>query len=459
MLSIFENVMPGSPAETIMIFLFATAIGICILLTFILLRRTLRKRYFRRLDQRRQFILDNWDRIVSGEIPPKDWFSDKIDREIVEETLLDRIGEAKVEQIFCLQNLARESGLLDWRIQEVRRRKGWTRRVSISALGRMKLPDGIPALSEALEDPRDETVADAVQALGQVGTPEAAQLIMRQVSPRSQQCTPQTVQIALAQCFRSNPHLLLDEVLKADDFLRPILARVLAEVADKRITGNLLELVKDPLAEVRASAARVLAAARPACALNALSMLAGDREWFVRLRTAAAIGDLQDRHGIPLLVNALCDRNRFVRLKAASALITFRGEEERVMQLAMQTGDRYAVQALVSELERSGRLPEIVNRLALDFGRVATESVLLVALQNGSTHLLADLLLNHPERRVRARLAGILARSGDVSLIEYLGRINMPDLEMRQQRMLRWIISKLRKSGATLYGSQEAIPA
>jgi hypothetical protein len=148
-----------------------------------------------------------------------------------------------------------------------------------------------------------------------------------------------------------------------------------------------------------------------------------------------------------------------VRLKAASALVNFRGEEERIMHLAVQTNDRYAVQALVSEIERSGRFPEIVNQLASGFGRPATESVLLTALQNGSTHLMADLLLKHPDRRVRARLAHLLARSGDVDLIEYIAQINTPELEPHQQEMLCWIISKLRKTSEALNANGEAVSA
>ena len=193
--------------------------------------------------------------------------------------------------------------------------------------------------------------------------PRAGEVILQWISGQPAQCPPQTLQNALLNCYRAHASLLLGRALKSDDAIRPILARVLAEIAGARMSGDILALAADPLAEVRASAARVLALVRPHYALHALARLAGDDEWFVRLRAVVAIGDLGERRGVPLLILALCDSNRFVRLRAATSLIRFRGEEERILQLAMQTGDHYALQVLVSEMERSGRIPELVNTL------------------------------------------------------------------------------------------------
>jgi HEAT repeat protein len=459
MQSIFKALPVSSPAEIVTISLIATAIGIGLLISFILLRRVWRKRYFQRRDQRIQYIRNNWQKILSEEIRVTDWFLSKTDREIVEEILLDRLATAETIELQSLQKFARHSGLMDRRIHQVRKSKGWKKRLALIALGRMQLPESIPALSEALQDPSDETVVGAMRGLGQVGTPEAAQAILRQVSRKPQQCPPQTVQSALAQCYRSDPKLLLSEVREADNVLRPILARVLAEVADRRLTGDLMELALDPLAEVRASSARIIAVVKPSYALNILSMLASDLEWFVRLRAAVAIGELGERRGISLLVNALCDRNRFVRLRAASQLISFRGEEYRVIQLAMHTEDRYALQALISEMERSGRLPEMINDLAVNAPNQAIELVLLAVLQSGFPSILADQLLNHPDRRVCTRLARLLAQSGDAALLEHLAQIHKPDLRLGQQRLLSWTITHLKATILAHEAVKEAVPA
>jgi HEAT repeat protein len=375
----------------------ATVLGIGFLLMFIMARRAVRHRYFRKRDLRVQFIRQNWENIVSGRSRVLGWNSRSIDREIVEEILLDRLEVAQADETRSLQELARRSGLLDRRIREVRRSRGWAKRGALLALGRMRAPEGIPALTQALNDSHEEVVIDAIQALGRVGTPRAGEAILNRMAAKPVQCPPQAVQTALLNCYRTAPQELLDKVPSAADTQRPVLLRVLAEVATPALTGDLLMLAADPLIEVRASAARIIAVVRPDYALNALSLLAADDEWVVRLRAVVGIGELLERRAIPILIKSLCDTNRLVRLRAASALAGFRGEEERILQLATQTGDQYALQALVSEIERSGRIPDLVTGLADDTRRRAVESDLLAALQNGSTHILTDLALNQAD--------------------------------------------------------------
>jgi hypothetical protein len=411
-----------------------------------LARRAARRRYFRRRDARVQLIRQSWEKIVSGEIPAGDWFFDPIDHDIVERITLDRIEIADVKERRCLLNLIRRSGLLDQRILGVRNSRGWSKRQAILALGRMRTPESIPALVEALTDSHDEVVVDAIRGLGQVGTPKAAEAILQRLSMKPVQCPLQTVQTALIHCYRIHAQTLLGKVLEADDVQRPILARVLAEVATRRTSGDLLLLTADPLAEVRASMARVLAVARPHYALNALSRLAADEEWFVRLRAVLAIGELGERRGVPVLISALCDSNRLVRLRAASALVRFEGDEAYVLQLAMRTGDRYALQALVSEMERSGRIPDLVRGLSVDARRPVIESALRAALEGGSVRILTDLLLNHSDHRVRGHLARLMARSGSSALLQHLEQVEATLTSRRQKRLLRWLIANLREA-------------
>jgi HEAT repeat protein len=430
-----------------------------LLLIFILLRRTYRKRYFARRDQRVQFLHDNWEKILNGDIPIRDWFTRNIDRTIVEEILMERIANARADEIRPLQDLARRSGLMENRVGQVRHGRGWTRRLALIALGRMQLPESIPALSEALHDRNNEIVVDAIRSLGQIGTPEAARPILQQISQKPHQYPQQVLQAALANCYRSDLQMLLLEVMEAKDDLRPVLARSLAEVATDKLSGDLMRLATDSLAEVRACAARIIAAAKPAYALNILSLLAGDSEWFVRLRAAVAIGDLGEKRGIPLLVNALCDRNRFVRLRAASELLSFRGEESQIIHLAVQTEDRYALQALISEFQRSRRLPEMVNNFADKAQQPAIESVVLTVLQNGFAAILTDMLFQHPDVHVRKRLARLLAKSGESILLAYLQQMNLQELDSRQRKLLHWVTSQLENKSRFRDTFREAVSA
>ncbi len=442
----FNQIQLQSPAHLLLLVLAATVASIGCLLLFILLRRAARQRYFRRRDQRVIFLQRNWEKIVSGETPSWRWFHDRLDRSIVEDMLLDHLDKASGEEAAQLQKLVLSSGLFAKRVREAQASRGWAKRHALIALGRMRMPEGVPALAAAMKDPDDETVVDAIRGLGQIGNLEAAEAILQGISARKVECPPQTLQTALVGCFRSDSDALLDRALAAPDAQRPMLARALAEVASRHMAGDLLTLAADRLAEVRASAARVIAIARPHYALDVLSLLVSDEEWFVRLRAVVAMGELLERRSIPILIRALCDSNRFVRLRAASALVGFQGEEERILRLAMETGDSYAIQALVSEMERSGRIPELVDGLSDAVHRPVIEPTLLAALRNGSMRILTDLLLHHPQRLVRAHLARLLARSGETTLLQHLEQIDLPLANHQQQRRLRWVISRLRES-------------
>jgi HEAT repeat protein len=444
--SIFEPVRFGDPAAAVFDALTATIVGIFCLIAFILARRAIRSRYFAHRDRRSQYMREHWDAIVSGEIPAATWFFDPVDQQLVEGIVLDRMEVAEPEELGRLVAFVRRSGLLDKRIREVRLVRGWRRRQALLALGQMRCSESIPALAEALRDADDRLAVELVHALGQVGTPRAAEAILERFAQRPTGCPEQVLKTALLSCYREDPQALFARALEADDSMRPVLARVLADVAQPGMSGDPLVLVTDPLAEVRASAARLLAATRPEYALLPLTRLAADKEWFVRLRAVVALGDLEERRGIPALIRALCDTNHLVRLRAAASLVKFDGQEAQVLELAMRTRDKYALQALVSEMDRSGRITDLVDRLADDEERAAAEPALVAALEGGATQMLADLLLHHPNRRVRARLARLMAASPAAGLLELLEELEAVLAAPGERRVLRFVISRLRRA-------------
>jgi HEAT repeat protein len=95
--------------------------------------------------------------------------------------------------------------------------------------------------------------------------------------------------------------------------------------------------------------------------LPALHSLASDPEWFVRLRAVVALGQIESIGKIKILLRALCDANRHVRLRAAWALAQMEPHLEQILEDVVATKDEYALQAFVSELERSGAIEKIVS--------------------------------------------------------------------------------------------------
>ncbi len=436
------------PASYVVHAIVASAIGMALLLGFILWRRAYRRSQIRQRGERTLALRKQWEGILDGRIRAETWRFDPLDRDIVESILLDRLEVAPPPECERLLKCLRFSGLLDMRIYEARQQRGWRRRQALVCLGRMHAPEGIPALAEGLEDPNPKARLSAVRGLGNVGLPEAAVPILDHVVRGQLRIPILPVQNALLSCCRSRPSLLLSYVLHADDSVRPLLARVLGEVASPELGEELLLLASDPLPEVRASAARALAEVGPPLALTALANLVRDEEWFVRLRAVVALGRLEDPRTIPSLVEGLCDSNRHVRLRAAWALARLDAHLEEILELVMDRQDRYALQALVSELERSGVILELVDSLTDPARRAAAERILLVVLRAGAQRLLLDALVRHGYWRVRLAVARLLARSGESQLIPQLEQLAAATMSRRQQRITRWLLGQLRVESA-----------
>jgi HEAT repeat protein len=157
--------------------------------------------------------------------------------------------------------------------------------------------------------------------------------------------------------------VLINYLEHSDGPVRELLARVLGELASPDLGEELLVLATDSLPEVRASAARALGNTNTPYSLPALHSLASDPEWFVRLRAVVALGQIENIGKIKILLHALCDANRHVRQRAAWALARMEPQLEQILEDVVATKDDYALQAFVSELERSGAIEKIISGL------------------------------------------------------------------------------------------------
>ena len=435
------------PAQYVFGALVVTGVFIGLLLVFILVRRMLRRRYLEQRDCRTLVIRKQWDALVAGTYSPTQWRFDAMDRDIVESILTDRLDVCPPEEATQLMRLLRTTGLLDTRIHEARTLRGWDRRHALVSLGRMRAPEAIPALAEALDDPNAETRIAAVRGLGRTGLPRAAEPILERLRFDTLQVPERPLLNALLNCCRSGPAVLVPYLRFADDRFRPLLARLLGEIATADLEEDLLLLASDPLAEVRASSARALARAKPRLALTALGNLAGDEEWFVRLRAVVALGALEDPRTIPVLIETLCDQNRYVRLRAAASLAALEGHLEEIIQQVLRTRDRYALQAFVSELERTGTLPRLVEALTDPARQGYAEDALLGALRAGTQRHLLDAMARHPQAKTRKAVARLLARSQEQRLVPALERTAATSRNRREQRLSRWLLAHLSEGG------------
>ena len=362
--SVFKEIAKLGAAGFVLEAILVSLLGILLLVGFIVLRRWYRARYFHKRNQRTVALRSQWDDILCGKIPAKDWRFNALDCDIVESILLDSIEMSPADQLPPLLDCLRVSGLLDMRIYEARTSRGLKQRTALLALGRTRAMEAIPALAAGLDSRLRETRIAAVRGLGRTARMEAAIPILDRVVTGQFDAPERSLKNALVNCFRSHPEILVNYVEHTQGAVRELLARVLGELASPELGEELLVLASDVLPEVRASAARALGNTNASYALPALHSLAADPEWFVRLRAVVALGQIENIGKISILLRSLCDANRHVRQRAAWALARMEPQLDQILEDVIATKDDYALQAFISELERSGAIAKIVSGFA-----------------------------------------------------------------------------------------------
>jgi len=363
MASAFNGIEKLGPAGLVLQAILVSLLGIFLLVGFIVLRRWYRARYFRRRNDRTVALRSQWDEIISGKISAETWRFDPLDCDIVESILLDSIEMSSADNLPPLLECLRVSGLLDMRIYEARTTRVWKQRTALLTLGRTRAMEAIPALAEGLDSPLRETRIAAVRGLGRTARMEAALPILDRIVTGQFDAPERSLKNALVNCCRIHPQVLINYLEHSDGPVRELLARVLGELASPDLGEELLVLATDSLPEVRASAARALGNTNTPYSLPALHSLASDPEWFVRLRAVVALGQIENIGKIKILLHALCDANRHVRQRAAWALARMEPQLEQILEDVVATKDDYALQAFVSELERSGAIEKIISGL------------------------------------------------------------------------------------------------
>ncbi|HKW88701.1 MAG TPA: HEAT repeat domain-containing protein [Candidatus Acidoferrales bacterium] len=386
MTSGFKWLVFGPAALVVKAILFSLG-GILLLVAFILARRTIRRRYFDKVNALTFFFQQHWNGIVEQKLPIAFRKQDKLEREVLEGMVVDRLERASPEEIERLVAFLRTTGLLDARIVEARKLRGWRRRKALVALGRTRAPEAIGVLAESLESRDFETRTAAVRGLGRAALPEAGEAILRCLSERGLEVPAPALQNALLSCCRARPGLLLTFQRRTSGEACELLARVLGEIATPELGDDLLLLAEDSRPELRASAARALDRSKVPGAFEALEKLARDPEWFVRLRAVTALASFSNPRALQILLNSLCDINRYVRLRAASGLVKQQPEILEILHQVVATRDSYALQAMISELERSGAFTRVLEILRRPGGRDEAAAVLENALEAGLAEL------------------------------------------------------------------------
>jgi HEAT repeat protein len=385
--SLLHWINASAAAFVLRAILFSLA-GILALIASIVARRKIRRRYFDRLADADFYVRQHWDEIVAGEIPGNEWREVHRDTEAIITQSLDRMESADAGEGEKLLDFLRRTGLLDRILMEARKLRGWKREAALVRLGRTRAPEAVASLVTALDDPSPETQLAAVRGLARTGLGSAGEAMLDRVVAGDLALAGTSLMNALIACTRANPRVLLPYLHLARGPVRELLARVMAEVASVALGDDLLLLASDALPEVRASVARALGHADFGFAFPALAQLATDGEWYVRLRALTSLGQFRETRALPILLRGVCDANRHVRQRAAEALAHV-PDPIAVLSEILETGDSYALQSMIAELDRVGEFEKVLEMLesAKSTGTQGETRRLLQALETGAEGL------------------------------------------------------------------------
>src|ERR1700730_10330099 len=125
MASAFDTMRRYGPATFVVKAIIAAILADVLLLGFIFLRRAYRKRHFVKRDARLMEFRSKWDALLSGQVPYDSWRTNSFDCRVVEEMALDAFEVARSDESMRLLRFLRASGLIEKRIFEARKHRGW----------------------------------------------------------------------------------------------------------------------------------------------------------------------------------------------------------------------------------------------------------------------------------------------------------------------------------------------
>jgi HEAT repeat protein len=299
------------------------------------------------------------------------------------------------------------------------KRMGWRTVEAVRILARADHPESYPALEQLLANDDEEVTAAAATILGEMRHEQATLLLINAL--QTQACPARWVSALLER--RKVPVRLLRPLL--DDSrpgVREAAIRLLAKskVSDGRVDPDLLELCDDPVADVRAAAARALGERRSPNAVNPLESLLADPVWFVQVQAARSLGRLHSAGSAGRITKLLASPRWWVRQAAKDALVELGPDVRAELVPLLDHPDPFARNSCAEVLQNLGVVDDLVAEASKpsNTSRPSDAAVLLRKILTAGGSRVEEAVISGVGPELREELAAISQHTEDSSTPE-----------------------------------------
>ncbi|MEL7084084.1 MAG: HEAT repeat domain-containing protein [Cyanobacteria bacterium J06597_1] len=321
------------------------------------------------------------------------------------------------------------------------------RQAASQALGQLNASDRIPDLLQLLEDPRWQARDAASQALGHLGAtstiPHNTALLNHPSWPVRQVAIHTLVRLDAREVSSTIARLLADPEAE----VRAAAAEALGQLGNNTNSERLLLLLQDDAVVVRQAAIAAIGKlgnlqpnhSQPdnRSAIQAVTVLLGDRDSSVRKTTLRTLAQLNARETRPQIVELLRDRDAGVRQAAILALAKLEAHNALPHLLPLLEDTSAAVQQAAGEAVSQ----LLWGEPALEVTSTATVRADRPALAESDTKAISTILNLLHHRQWSIRQVGV----------QVLGRVEIPDRVPQILERLRDRHPEVRQTALTIW--------
>lgn len=249
-------------------------------------------------------------------------------------------------------------GLTDYYIKKLSSGSRWEKALASDKLGRLKCKRAVPLLIGSLKSGHKDVRDMAVHSLGLVKDRESIPYLMERLKKTAEDEEDFSYRIIKSAFISFGPDAAKWFIAGLNDPLwqvRAASADILAELDEQGAAPGLRAALNDPEHDVRAKAAKALGRLKDAASVDALISLLSDEKWLVRLHSARALGLIKSQKALRPLAALLKDRNWQVRRVSAEALSSIGAAGYRLLLEEYLLGkDTFSRDQAGDEIERTG---------------------------------------------------------------------------------------------------------